>query len=135
MTRRTSRAPRTSVAAVVLGPGPRTPKPLWRWAFGIAVAVQLIALYAPDGPVMPGINGLDKVVHVAIFAAPALAALMLGIRARWALGILAVHAPASELIQGFFLSQRSGDVFDMMADFGGVALGGLAYLVWSRRQH
>jgi hypothetical protein len=97
------------------------------------MAVQLIAVYSPQGLAGPGITGLDKVVHVAIFAAPALAALMLGIRARWALGILAVHAPASELIQGFFLSHRSGDVFDMMADFGGVALGWFAYVVWDRR--
>jgi hypothetical protein len=135
MTRRTTRAPRPADGAVVRKPNPYSPKLLWRLAFGVALAVQLVAVYAPVVPGGPEITGLDKVVHILIFFAPALAALMMGIRARWALGILALHAPVSELIQGFFLSHRSGDVFDMMADFGGVALGGLAYLVWSRRQH
>jgi len=113
----------------------RKPNPLWRWAFGVALTVQLIAVYAPDGPGGPKVTGLDKVIHVFIFAAPALAALMVGIRARWALGILAVHAPISELIQHFVLPHRDGDVFDVMADLGGVLLGGLAYVVWNRRQH
>lgn len=116
-------------------PSLRTPKRLWRLAFGVALAVQLIAVYASDGPAGPEINGLDKVIHVLIFAAPALAALMVGIRARWALGILAVHAPVSELIQNFGLAHRDGDVFDVMADIGGIVLGGLAYVVWTRRQH
>jgi hypothetical protein len=122
--------PRADVGAVV-----RKPHRLWCLAFGVALAVQLIAVYAPDGPGGPEINGLDKVIHVLIFAAPALAALMVGIRARWALGILAVHAPVSELIQHFVLPQRSGDVLDVLADLGGVVLGGWAYVVWTRRQH
>ena len=130
MTTRAPGAPRT-----VPGPNPHTPKRLWRLAFGVALAVQLIAVYAPDGPSGPEVNGLDKVIHVLIFAVPALAALMVGIRARWALGILAAHAPVSELIQHVVLAHRDGDVFDVMADLGGVVLGGLAYVVWSRRRH
>jgi hypothetical protein len=114
---------------------PRRQALLWRWALGVALAVQLIALYAPRAPAGPHINGFDKVIHLFIFAAPALAALIVGIRARWALGILAVHAPISELIQHFALPHRSGDVFDALADLCGVLLGGLAYLVWNRRQH
>ena len=108
---------------------------LWRWSFGVALAVQLIVLYAPRAPAGPQVNGFDKLVHLSIFAAPALAALMMGIRARWALGMLAVHAPTSELIQHFALPHRSGDVFDAIADLCGVLLGALAYLVWNRRQH
>jgi len=108
-------------------------KLLWRLAFGVALAVQLIAVYSPQGLAGPGITGLDKVVHVSIFFAPALALLMIGIRARWALGILALHAPVSELIQHFFLAHRSGDVFDALADLSGVGLGWLAYVVWDRR--
>ena len=98
------------------------------------MALQLIALYSPQVPAGPQITGLDKVVHIFIFAGPTLAALMAGISAPWALGILAVHAPVSELIQHFALAHRSGDVFDALADFGGVALGALAYVVWSCRQ-
>lgn len=129
MTRRTMSPPRTAAGTVV-----RKPNRLWCLAFGVVLVVQLIVVYAPDGPAGPQINGLDKVIHVFIFAAPAFAALMVGIRARWALCILAVHAPVSELIQHFVLPHRSGDVLDVMADLSGVALGGLAYLVWTRRQ-
>ncbi|MEP7370517.1 MAG: VanZ family protein [Dermatophilaceae bacterium] len=109
----------------------------WRWALGLALAlaVQLVVVYAPSGPGGPEITGLDKVVHLVIFAAPAFAALMLGIPARWALGLLVVHAPTSELIQHFLLPHRDGDVFDVLADLCGVLLGALAYMVWSRRQH
>jgi hypothetical protein len=102
---------------------------------GVALAAQLVAVYAPDGPGGLQINGLDKVIHVFIFAAPTFAALMVGIRPRWALGILALHAPVSELIQHSVLRHRSGDVLDVMADISGVALGGWAYMVWTRRQH
>ena len=133
MTRRTTRAPRPADGAVVRKPNPYSPKLLWRLAFGVALAVQLIAVYAPVGPGGPEITGLDKVVHISIFFAPALAALMMGIRARWALGILALHAPVSELIQAVGLPHRDGDVFDVTADLGGVLLGGLAYVVWKRR--
>lgn len=108
---------------------------LWHWVFGVGLAVQLIVLYAPEVAGGPGVRGLDKVIHAVIFAAPALAALMVGIRARWALGMLAAHAPISELIQHMVLPRREGDVLDVVADLGGVLLGGLAYLVWARRHH
>ena len=125
-----------NVAPSVAGKrNPRTPKLLWRWALGAALAVQVIAVYTPRAPAGPQIIGLDKVIHVAIFAAPALAALMVGIRARWALGILAVHAPVSELIQHFVLPHREGDVLDVLADLSGVLLGALAYVVWNRGRH
>jgi VanZ family protein len=133
MTPRTTRVAPSASGAGVRKPDPRTPKLLWRLAFGVALALQLIVVYAPSGPGGPEITGLDKVVHVFIFFAPALAALMMGIRARWALGILALHAPVSELIQHFALPQRDGDVFDVMADLMGVVLGGLAHMVWKRR--
>ena len=133
MTRRTTRAPRRADGAVVRKPNPYSPKLLWRLAFGVALAVQLIVVYAPSGPSGPEINGVDKVVHALIFFGPAFAALMMGIRARWALGILLLHAPISELIQAVGLPQRDGDVFDVMADLGGVLLGGLAYVVWKSR--
>ena len=104
-------------------------------AFGVALVVQLIAVYAPSGVGGPEITGLDKVVHVLIFAAPVVTGLKAGIGARWVLGALALHAPVSELIQHFALPHRDGDVFDALADLGGVALGALAAVVWSRRQH
>ncbi len=131
MTTRSTSAPRKRDGK----PKPHLPRHLWRWAFGVVLAVQLIALYAPDVAGGPGVKGLDKVIHALIFAAPALGALMVGIRARWALGILAAHAPISELIQHALLPHREGDVLDVMADLVGILLGGLAYLVWDRRHH
>ena len=113
----------------------RTHELRWRWGFGVALAVQLIVLYAPRAPAGPPVNGFDKVIHLSIFAAVAFSALMVGFRARWALVVLALHAPISELIQHFVLPHRSGDVFDAIADLGGVLLGGLAYVVWNRRHH
>jgi hypothetical protein len=115
-------------------PSLRRSNRLWRVVLVLAVALELIALYVPRAPAGPQITGLDKVVHVCIFAAPALAALMAGVSAPWALGVLALHAPVSELIQHFALPHRSGDPLDAMADLGGVALGALAYMVWNRRQ-
>jgi hypothetical protein len=104
-------------------------------AFGAALVLQLIIVYSPSGVGGPEITGLDKVVHVGIFAAPALAGLMAGISAPWVLGALALHAPVTELVQHFALPHRDGDVFDVLADLGGVTLGALAAVVWSRRQH
>lgn len=147
MTARTTGAPAASGGVAVPKPprrssprrsspstsSPRPPATRWRWAFGVVLVVQLVALYAPDGPDGPEIDGFDKVVHLSIFLAPAFAALMVGIRARWALGILVLHAPVSELIQHFALPLRGGDVFDVMADLTGIVLGALAYVVWTRR--
>lgn len=131
MTQRSANGPGTVAAKS----HPRRHELRWRWAFGVAMAVQLIVLYAPRAPAGPPVNGFDKVIHLSIFAASVFAALMVGIRARWALVLLALHAPISELIQHFVLAHRSGDVFDAIADLGGVLLGGLAYVVWNRRQH
>ena len=130
MTKSSKSAPGVATHALV-----RKPNRRWLVALVVALAMQVIALYSPDGPAGPSISGLDKVIHVVIFAVPAFAAVRTGISAPRALGILAVHAPVSELIQGLALSHRAGDVLDVMADLGGVALGWLAYVVWSRRQH
>ncbi|HYO19699.1 MAG TPA: VanZ family protein, partial [Dermatophilaceae bacterium] len=105
MTRPPGRAPRPAA-----GPQARRSGHLWLVALLVAMAVQLISLYSPQMPGGPQIPGLDKVVHLSIFAAPALAALMAGISAPLALGILAVHAPLSELIQHYALAHRGGDV-------------------------
>ena len=132
MTELPERRPGTTVGSLT-----DRPNRLWPAAFLAALAVHLVVLYSPKAVGGPPITGIDKVTHVLIFAAPALALLMAGISGpgrRWALGILALHAPVSELIQHLALPSRSGDLYDVVADLGGVALAATVYVVWSHRQ-
>lgn len=100
----------------------------WRAVGWIALAVVLVghlcALYAPGSPEPAPVDipGLDKVVHVALFALPAF---LIGrlTRASWPLWLLLAHAPISELIQHAFIPLRTGDPLDLLADLAGVALG------------
>lgn len=125
--------PSKSAYVTAAGPSVRRRR-LWLVALGLALMVQLVVLYAPQGLGGPQITGLDRVVHLLIFAAPVLAALMAGLSAPWVLGILAVHGPVSELIQYSVLPHRSGDVFDALADVVGVVIGAMVYVVWRGRQ-
>jgi uncharacterized membrane protein len=101
---------------------PRRP---WWTALGVAVVVQLVAVYAPSGGGAPPFPNADKIVHAAIFAAPVVFGVLAGLRPLLVVGVVAVHAPVSELVQWSLLPQRDGDVWDAVADLGGVALGWL----------
>lgn len=110
--------------------GRRPLAPAWVWAVlsAAAVAAHLVVLYLPGEEVPAAgfeIPGLDKLIHVAVFAAPTLAAVVLGRSAGWAVPFL-LHAPVSEWVQATFASQRSGDPWDVVADLVGVALAVLA---------
>ncbi len=91
----------------------------------MVVLVSLVVLFAPsDGGVAP-FPGVDKVVHVSLFAA-------LAFTSRWRFGplpagLLAVgaYAVVSEIVQGVALPNRSGDPVDVLADLAGVTLGWL----------
>ncbi len=104
--------------------------PAWT-AFGLAVAVQLVALYWPRTPSEGGLP-IDKVVHAAIFGA----VLWTGVRAglpQWPLAsVLVVHAAVSELIQHFFLAHRDGDWRDASADIAGVLI--VTLFLWRPRR-
>jgi hypothetical protein len=96
------------------------------WARAVlaaAVAVNLVVLYWPRPVSDSGIPYADKVVHVAIFAVVAIAGLRARIPLAWLVGLLAVHAVSSELVQHWFLVNRSGDPADVAADLVGVAVG------------
>jgi hypothetical protein len=108
-------------------PGPR-PAAGGRWRAGLALAVgvQLVVLYDPSAPTVGGlasVDGLDKVVHAAVFAAVMVA----GRRARLVrlplLLLTVVQAPLSELVQATLLPGRSGDPLDVLADLSGCLLG------------
>jgi hypothetical protein len=81
----------------------------WQIAFALACVVNVLVLYSPEsGP--SNIPYADKLVPV-----------------------LVLNAAVSELVQHYWLSQRSGDVFDAVADVAGVALG--VWLATGRRTH
>ncbi len=91
----------------------------------MAVLLSLVVLFAPSADGTPTFPGADKLVHLLLFA-------LLAGTLRWrfgpalvGLGIVAVYAVASELIQGFALPNRSGDPLDVVADLAGVAAGWL----------
>ncbi|MCR8670436.1 VanZ family protein [Agrococcus sp. HG114] len=92
--------------------------------FAVAVLAQLLVLYAPDPPEgLPGAPGLDKLVHAAVFLAPALLGVLAGMQPLWLGAALVAHALLSELIQHSLLAARSGDGWDAVADVVGVAAG------------
>ena len=94
-----------------------------RLLFAGAVVVQLLVLYWP-GPVDGGgVPGLDKAVHLAVFAAAALTGRRAGVRAVVLAVGLGLHAVASEAIQGTVLDGRSADPYDVLADLLGIAIG------------
>ena len=94
----------------------------WRALFVLAIVVQLVVLYAPRGT-GGGIPYLDKVVHVAIFAAVVWAGRRVGVPGLWLAAIFLAHAVVSEVVQAALLPGRSGSVTDVLADVVGVALG------------
>ncbi len=96
-------------------------------AAAAAVLVQLVVLYVPTAPGVPLFPGADKVIHLLVFAVPVLLLLLAGAEPRVVVGVLALHAGVSEVVQGALLPDRSGDPVDALADLAGVALG---WTVW-----
>src|SRR5689334_18521291 len=101
----------------------------WWLLLGVALGAQLGVLYAPSAPGGPEVSGLDKLIHAGVFGAPALFALLAGVRPRWVLGLLVLHALVSELAQATMLPSRDGDVADGVADVTGVSLALGAFMV------
>ena len=107
-TTRTSSARSTSVA---------------RAAFALLLVVHLCCLYWPRVDVQGPVTWTDKVVHLLLFGVPTVVGLLAGLRPAWLVGLLALHAPVSELVQHYLLPHRDGDVWDAVADLSGVVLG------------
>ena len=89
--------------------------------------LQAAVLYWPQATTAGGLPYLDKAVHVVVFAAVGVTAVLAGARAGVVVGLLAAHAGVSEVVQARLLAERSGDLWDVAADVvgtcGGVALG------------
>ena len=97
-----------------------------RWALAAAVLVQLVVLYAPRAPSTGGAPGVDKAVHLLVFAAVAVTGRAAGVRLPLLVGLLLAHAVVSEAVQHWLLPGRSGDWRDAVADAAGVLVGVLA---------
>ncbi|OMQ14744.1 hypothetical protein A7K94_0214420 [Modestobacter sp. VKM Ac-2676] len=100
---------------------------LARGAFAVATLVSLAVLFAPASDVPSAPPGVDKVVHVLLFAVLAASGRWAGVR-RGVLAVLLVgYAAVSELLQSLPVLNRSTSVADLVADVAGVVLG---LLVW-----
>lgn len=121
-------------SALTADPGPtqRPRSALAPLPFMLLLAVQLVALYWPRVAVEHPFSWADKAAHVLIFAAPAAAGVLARLRPAYVLGLLAVHAPVSEVVQHDVLPHRTGDPLDALADLVGVGLGGAVGVVWAR---
>lgn len=114
----------------------------WRLAAvgaALAVAFHLWGLYRPSAPAAAAwFPGADKIMHAVGFALPVIliaVAYRLSCRVDGRtprVGVLAViggvflvHAVISELIQQRFYLHRSGDPLDVVANWIGIAAGGL----------
>ncbi len=107
---------------------------LSRGAFAVTVLVSLAVLFAPGDGVPSAPPGVDKAVHLLLFAALAVTGRWAGARAGALAVLLAGYAVASEVVQGLTALERSGSVADALADLVGVALGLLLWTGLSRRR-
>jgi hypothetical protein len=105
---------------------------LARGAFTLAVLVSLAVLFAPTSDVPSSPPGVDKLVHLLLFAT-------LAVTGRWAGGgrpaltvVLVLYATGSEVLQGLDMVGRSTSLGDWVADVLGVLLGMLGWAVLTR---
>jgi hypothetical protein len=101
---------------------------------GLAVAVQLVVLYFPEGGGPLLFPQADKVVHVVVFLVPVALAVLAGLPRRAVVAVFGAQAVLSEVVQWLFLPRRSGDAWDAVADLTGVALGVLIGTALLRRR-
>ncbi len=105
---------------------------LSRGVLAVTVLVSLAVLFAPGSDVPAAPPGVDKLVHLVLFLALALAGRWAGIRARPLAVLLVAYAALSEVVQALADLQRSGSLLDAAADVAGAALG---LLLWTVLEH
>ena len=106
---------------------------LARGVFAVAVLLSLAVLLAPASDVPSAPAGVDKVVHLALFAALATAGRWAGIGARALALLLLAYAAVSEVVQGLPALGRSASLADWGADAVGVLLGLALWALAARR--
>ncbi|MEX5721212.1 VanZ family protein [Geodermatophilus maliterrae] len=106
---------------------------LSRGALAVTVLVSLAVLFAPGSDVPSAPPGVDKVVHLTLFLALALAGRWAGVRPVPLVALLLAYGAVSEVVQAVAPLQRSGSVVDWLADVAGVVLGVAVWAVGERR--
>jgi VanZ family protein len=106
---------------------------LARGTFAVVVLVSLAVLFAPQSDVPAAPPGVDKVVHVVLFAALAASGRWAGVGRRVLAALLIVYAAVSEVLQGITPLARSASVADWLADVVGVLLGLALWGLLTRR--
>ncbi len=106
---------------------------LSRGVFAVVVLVSHAVLFAPADDVPASPPGVDKLVHLLLFAALAVSGRWAGVRTRALAGLLLVYAAVSEVVQGVSALERSASVADWAADAVGV-LAGLLVWAWVGRR-
>lgn len=107
-------------------------------AAGLAVVGQLLGLYLPRASGAAWFPGADKLQHAVAFALPVVLIPWADTLRRRAAGwpprarilvlvvwVSAAHAVVSELVQHQAYANRVGDPLDVLADWSGIAIGGL----------
>ena len=96
---------------------------LARGVFALVVLVSLAVLFAPASDVPTAPAGVDKVVHLALFAALAASGRWAGAGVRALAALLLGYAAVSEVVQGLPALGRSTSLADWGADAAGVLVG------------
>ncbi|MGY1857428.1 VanZ family protein [Modestobacter sp. SYSU DS0290] len=107
---------------------------LSRGAFAVAVLISLAVLFAPPSDVPDSPPGVDKLVHLLLFAVLAVSGRWAGVGRSALAGILVLYAAVSELLQGTDLVGRDASVADLLADVVGVLVGLAAWAALARRR-
>ncbi|MCF7548433.1 VanZ family protein [Pseudonocardia sp. WMMC193] len=105
-----------------------------RLSFALAVLVSLVVLFLPASGVPTAAPGVDKLVHLGVFA-------LLGATGRWAripplplvLG-LSGYAVLSEVLQDVLPIGRDAEILDVVADCVGVSVGVAVHALVTRRR-
>jgi VanZ family protein len=104
------------------GTPPRSSRRWRRVVFVVCLFVSMVVLFAPSSDVPPGPRGVDKVVHVVLFALLAASGRYAGVRWAVLLPALAAYAAASEPLQSLPGIGRSTSLADWVADVTGLLL-------------
>jgi hypothetical protein len=103
-----------------------------RVTFGAVLLISLFVLFTPAPGVPRGPAGVDKVVHLALFAALAVSGRYAGVPGRWLVPALLAYGGISEPLQSLPGIDRSTSLADWGADALGVTLGYVGSVAFTR---